>query len=338
MTRVRLAADGPLALLIGAGAAFVTALAVLIARQAPAAFDPFVACETVATTVAARLGSVGILLPSGVLSVVVLAAGLALVHQMWATRRVLARVLGRRRPLSPRLRRLAQAAGIAGRLDLVDDRAAFTFCYGLASPRVCVSSGLARLLSDGELTAVLRHEAHHLRHRDPLKILLGRTAASGLFFLPLAGALRNSFLGAKELCADADATVAGGELPLARALFKLLGAERPRWPAGVLAVGGLSPTEARVRQILEPQTIRPVLPSPADWIVSLALVAGIFGFSVGSAAANQAEAVHTACAPAATITAAPTAGIPGAHVHPSLLSAPPGALECDARCLGYRAD
>lgn len=360
MTQGRWAADGPLALLIGVGAVFALALGFVVARQAPAAVDPFAACETAVTTLAARVGGAGQLLPVAVLGAVLLAAALALVHQLWVTRRVLARVLAGRAPLPARLDDLARAAGIEGRLDLVADATAYVFCYGMLAPRVCLSSALAALLADDELLAVLRHEAHHLRHRDPVKILVGRSVASGLFFLPLAGALRNGYLAAKELCADADATAAGGELPLARALCKLLQADRPSWPAGVLAVGALSPTEARLQQLIDPQVIRPILPSWADWLVSLALVAGIFGFNYGSAMAGQAAAIDTVCAPPVVTgtttgtTTGNTTGYEPVAVPGPLPSMPqsspasfyprrgapalPYALECDARCLDSHTD
>jgi len=326
MNRWRAAADGPLLLLVLIGAAFVAALGTWTRWEIPS-YDPFVACETVATTLVARLGALGGLLPVAVISVVLLAAGLALAHQVWATRRVLAGVLARRRPLDVRLARLARRAGIAGRLDLIDDAAAYTFCYGLARPRVCVSAGLVACLADDELAAVLRHEAHHLRHRDPLKIVVSRSVSSGLFFLPLAGALRNGFLAGKELCADAEACEPEGELALARALYKLLAVERPRWPAGILAVGALSPTEARLRRLLDPRAPRAILPSPAEWLASVALTAGIFGLSHGAVAATQAPPVHVACASPLVRPARESV-----RYEVNVLPAAIPALECDSRC------
>ena len=292
MSRGRLVADGPLAGLCGLAFLVVGGLVVLATRQT-FAYDPFVACATLATTFVARLSSLGFLGPIGLISAMLLAGALALVHQAWATRWVLGEVLGRTRAADDRLTALARRAGLGGRLELVDDDAVYTFCYGFLRPRVCVTSGLASLLADDELAAVLRHEAHHLRHRDPLKMLLGRTVASALFFLPVAGALRNSFLAGKEICADADA---GTDLALARALVKMLRSERPAWPAGVLAIGAFSPTEARLERLIRPEAARLALPSAVDWIVSLALVAGIFGFSVGAAAASQAAPLQEACA------------------------------------------
>lgn len=294
MIRPRWSADGPVALLAVLATALVLGLAALAWRHA-LPYDPFVSCETPETTFLARLGTLGLLLPVGVLAEVVLATLLAVGHQLWVTRRVLHGVFRRRAGLDTRLTRVAALAGLSGKLDLVRDEAVFTFCHGLARPRVCLSSGLVGMLDDAELLAVLRHEAHHLRFHDPVKILLSRALSSGLFFLPLARALHDAYLAAKELTADAAAASGGDDLPLARALVKMLQAQRPAWPAGVLAVGSFSPTEARLQELLDPGSVSLRLPSLTDWLVSAAIVAGIFGFSHGAAAAADVPPVQAEC-------------------------------------------
>ncbi|MCB0215532.1 MAG: M56 family metallopeptidase [Chloroflexi bacterium] len=302
--RYRSRADGPLLALLGLSLAFVIAQGWFVARQT-LPYAPLVACQTWLATWLARLTNLGVLLPAATIAVSLLAALLALCHQVWVTRRVLRRTLAEVQPAGPRLTRIAAEAGLSGRVDRVSDSAAFTFCHGLWRPRVCISDGLVELLDDAELLAVLDHEAHHGRHRDPLKILLGRSLASGLFFLPLAGALRNAYLAGKELSADAAACRRGGDLPLASALLKMLGAERPVWPAGVLAIGAMSPTEARLRQLVERQPSAPSLPGPMDWVVSAAMAAGILGFGQGAALAARVAPIHGACAPATAVVASP---------------------------------
>ncbi len=295
--RLRLA-DLPFALLIGVGLAFAGGLtAILTSSTLPQ--DPLAACATFAATVALRLTTVGLLAPLAILSAVILAAVLSLGHQLWATRRMLRQVLKYSVTPSRAVADAARSAGVAG-LDVVADGGVFVFCWGYIRPRVCLSLGLADLLAPDELAAVLRHEAHHARHRDPLKILLGRAVASGLFFLPVAGALRNGFLAGKEICADKAAQNVDDCMALPRALVKMLHADRPTWPAGVLAIGALTPTEARIYSLLEPDEPHRTLPRAVDWVVTLALTAGIFGFSLGSAAAASEETgVFTYCSPAA---------------------------------------
>jgi hypothetical protein len=85
------------------------------------------------------------------------------------------------------------------------------------------------------------------------------------------------------------------ELPLASALVKLLKADLPSWPAGVLAVGGLSPTERRLEEILIPGSVPVAMPSPRDWAVSAAVVVALFGFGLGSRIAIASEPVAEAC-------------------------------------------
>lgn len=291
----RRAADGPVALLAFVAVVLVAGLVAFVLHHA-LPYGLFAQCETPQATFLARLGTVGILVPAALTAQVCLATALALGHQLWATRRTLAGVLARRVAPDARTARLAGLAGLSGRWDLVADETVYTFCYGLCRPRVCLTTGLARMLDDAELLAVLRHEAHHLRHHDPIKILTSRALSSGLFFLPLAGALHDTYLAAKELCADSDAAPDGNDLPLARALVKMLGACRPAWPAGVLAVGSFSPTEARLQRLIAPEAQRLRLPSSSDWLVSLAIVVAIFGFSFGAVSASAAPPVQLECA------------------------------------------
>jgi Zn-dependent protease with chaperone function len=259
-------------------------------------YSPLVACRTASATLVARAGSIGVLVPIAVGAVVLMATGLSIAHQLWVTHRVMRRVMRGRRPPTRRLRRISTAVGLDNRLDLVSDGSVYTFCHGYLRPRVALSTGMAALLDDAELTAVLEHEAHHVRHYDPLKILASRAMASGLFMLPVAGALRDGYLSGKELAADADAGRRDDGSALASALVKLLRAERPQWPAGVMAVGAISATERRIEGLLVPGTTSIVLPAASQWIVSLALLAGLFGFSFGASAAATSEPVAAACA------------------------------------------
>ncbi len=327
MSRPRLTADGPLWLLGAVAVAFVGVEAGFAARHS-LAHDPFVACETLVTAAAAQLTTFGVLLPLGVLGVVTIAAGLSLSHQLIATSATLRRVLDNRATADERLSRIAQSLGIGDRIDLIEDSTVFTFCHGLLRPRVCVSSGLVDRLTDDELRAVLLHERHHVRYWDPLKILVGRTLASGLFFLPLAGALRRGYSAGKEICADADAAALEEGLPLARALYVMLKAPRPAWPAGVLAIGALTPTEARLRGLLEPERAGRTWPRPLDWIISIALAAGIFGFSYGAAAAAEAEPLVEACLIATAVSPAAPVEVP-ADTEPC--PAGTAEVECTAR-------
>jgi hypothetical protein len=94
------------------------------------------------------------------------------------------------------------------------------FCAGLARPRVYVSSGALAALDREQLLAVVAHERHHARRRDPLRIFIVRTLADALFFLPGLRRLGSRYAALAELAADEAAVRAAGDAaPLASALL-----------------------------------------------------------------------------------------------------------------------
>ena len=232
-------------------------LAGLLAWQAPRlAAGVWLACQGALQLVVGSLPTVGLILPLLLLLASLLAALGSLFRQGWHTQRLVADLAQRRRPLPPRLARVAQELDLAGRLELVEDDGVYTFAQGLWRPRVWISNGLTNLLDDAELRAVLRHERHHLNQRDPLRIVLSRCLAQALFFLPLAPTLRDRYLVAKEIEADV-ASAADDGLAVAAALLKMLrsGASLPagQHDSRLAAIGPLDITRERVDRLLHPE-------------------------------------------------------------------------------------
>jgi len=149
------------------------------------------------------------------------------------------------------------------RAHVIADDAPQAFCIGLLRPRIYVSRAALELLGDDERAAVLAHEAHHARRRDPLRLLVARALAEGLFFLPVVRRLPERYAALAELAADQAATAAaGGRRALASALLAfdehpspaavgiapervehLLG-QRPRWELPTLLLLGALTTIA----------------------------------------------------------------------------------------------
>lgn len=99
------------------------------------------------------------------------------------------------------------------------------FCAGLLHPRVYLSRGAVGALSSAELRAVVAHERHHCRRRDPLRLLAVRALADALFFLPTLKRMTVRYTNLMELAADEAAVEALGERSaLARALLRFGGA------------------------------------------------------------------------------------------------------------------
>jgi Zn-dependent protease with chaperone function len=212
-------------------------------------------------TIAARLSQGGhtalsdgaALLPALLLCALVAFAlglgGRSLVRQLRASRRLARVVRAQAATVSPALARAAARAGLGGRVVLFEAPDAFSFVYGVLSPRVAVSSGLIERASRLELRAVLEHERYHVHNLDPLKIVLVRASSAALFFVPALDSLRARYEAGRELAADRRAVASCGALPLAGALMQMLNAPSFSDLPVAAAVGGADLLDARVAQL-----------------------------------------------------------------------------------------
>ncbi len=238
-------------------------------------------------------------LPALALPLVLLATGVArgtwsVLVQLRETRRLVDQLTWQRIAPPSSLAGMAAELGLERCLVLVDDPAPYTFTEGLARPRVWLSTGLVELLDPAELRAVLAHEQHHLRRHDPLRVLLSRSLAQGLFFLPLAASLRDDYLLGKEIDADA---ASGADESLAAALLKLLrtGSSLPDG-ANLAAIGPVNATAARVQHLLSGRRGRPpgIRYRAPIWI-SAALVLTLLGTAYASTSRAAAPLAGGEC-------------------------------------------
>ena len=197
--------------------------------------------------------SIWVLLPAGAFLVLLAAAGVVAVRslgaQLAASRRLARRVEELWRPCPPQLAAAGTSSGLRSRPRLIEAAEPFSFAYGALRPRVVVSRGLLDSSSPDELEAVLVHERYHVRNLDPLKVVLARALARGLFFLPALRELERRYLAGRELAADQRALSRCGRRPLASALLKAVRA--PSWPelATAAAIGGPELLGIRVAQL-----------------------------------------------------------------------------------------
>jgi beta-lactamase regulating signal transducer with metallopeptidase domain len=180
----------------------------------------------------------------------------SLFRQLLATLSLIRTLLSRRVTVSRRVGAIAASAQLAGRIDVVRDVRPFSFCYWFRRPRICLSTGLIKRLDDAELRAVLLHERYHLRQRDPLRLVIARYFAAGLYVVPVVEELVEYYTVQKEVAADQAAVRAmGGVRELASALFKVL-PDADDVDLGLLVpVGSLSVTEARIDQLIDGRAV-----------------------------------------------------------------------------------
>ncbi len=188
---------------LGLAAAAVVALALkallaVFTFSLPSAHELADACAglvlpdlSLASVAALALGSVAV--------AVLLLAGRSMLGQLRASHRFV-RGLG---PLS--------TPSAPGGARVFQGSAPQAFCAGLLRPRVYVSSGALTTLSREELDAVLAHEAHHARLRDPLRVLFARVLGDALSFLPGVRQLGDRYSALAEVAADQTAVRAAGD-------------------------------------------------------------------------------------------------------------------------------
>jgi len=179
-----------------------------------------------------------------------------------------------------RLRRLPvlERRVVAGHaVTVFRDPRPLAFCAGLVRPSLCVSDAALERLGEGELRAVIEHEAHHARRRDPLRLLAAQTAADAFGFLPPLRGLARSTAALADLAADAAAVAAvGSRGPLASALLALeepapervdhlLGRPLAAVPPGVLA--GAVVAVAALAAVAVCHLVLPVHPGVPAWML-----------------------------------------------------------------------
>jgi Zn-dependent protease with chaperone function len=204
-------------------------------------------------------------------------------RQITASRMLALRVRTLAMALPGELEQAAGAAGLSGRVVLVDCPESFSFAYGALTPRVAVSRALFEGFAANELQAVLEHERYHVRNLDPLKVLVVRALPATFFFLPALGALRTRYVAARELAADRRAVQTCGRKPLVGALMKVV--RGPAWSELEVApaIGGSELLDLRVAQLESGLEPRLAGLTPADTLLSVLgglVFAGVFVASI----------------------------------------------------------
>jgi Zn-dependent protease with chaperone function len=216
-----------LSLVIAAGALGAVGLALVdgasAVRLAPTGSVPrFSVLHQAFTYPSANVAAVVVLVLAALGVLVVSQLTWAAVCEVRAQRRF-ARAIAARRPRT------------YGGVVVVDDDRPQAFCAGIVRPRIYVSTGTLRRLRPDELEAVLAHEEHHRRRRDPLRIAVARMLGHALFFVPVLRRLSDRYCAMAELAADAAAvrTTRGGGATLASALLRFSASSHPRAAVGI---------------------------------------------------------------------------------------------------------
>lgn len=196
-------------------------------------------------------------------------------RKTWAEwRRFAPRVIA----LPKRVREMVASLHLEYRVYVVQNTNLFSFCVGVLSPRVVVSTALVDRLADRELEAVLLHEQTHMQNHDPLKVVIGKTVASMFFFLPIFRELNKNMVSVNELLAD-NRTVRIQEtvVHLREAMKKIL-AFPPVVLSTVPAISNPDSLEVRIRRLVNPNKKPTTLLSSTSIVTTLVFL--VFGLLV----------------------------------------------------------
>ena len=182
------------------------------------------------------------------------------------------------------LRRLAVVDSLeidGATVSLLDDERPQAFCAHPLRPRIYLSTGALIALSDEELRAVLAHERHHQRRRDPLRLLVASALGDALFFLPVLRRLRQRYAELAEIAADDAALGATGDRSILAAALLTFGEQSN----GQLVVG------------IAPERVDHLLGHRARWELPTKLVIGALVTLGGLVAIGAAVASASTGAP-----------------------------------------
>lgn len=172
-------------------------------------------------------------------------------------------------------RRYARRFGLRLRqMTIIREDASVAMTVGFFRPRIVLSTGLLRMLEPAELAAVVTHERHHLRRRDPLALFALSLSRTALWYVPLLGWAEDKYKTAIEVLADRHAIASsnGGAKELGSALLKLLrqgGAKE--MPAASASFADAS-VNVRIRLLLDPHYAPSWRPPVAASLLSFAVL------------------------------------------------------------------
>ncbi len=236
-------------------------------------------------------------IPKSFPNTIILALGTALLLgtlsfliQLWKTQKLAKGLLAKQVKIPRKVKNILVPLGLSNKVYVIKDENLFSFCFGILSPHIIITSHLVNKLNNKELEAVFLHELAHLQSHDPLKILLGKTIASTFFFLPIFSELNNNINTDNEILADKFVTnVQQDTSYLKTALKKILSCEAQVRFATVPAISNPDHLEARIHQLINPALSRSLGISLKSILTSLAFIVVSWFFLQTPVSAFQME-------------------------------------------------
>ena len=201
-------------------------------------------------------------------------------------------------PPSPRL--VASLARVKKRLSYLPTHrfyesaipAAVSSVIGINPARCVLSADLVARLPDGELNALVAHEAHHLHYDTRAAFLVGILSDVFFFLRPVSLLVRHWHEAAERACDDTAAGVTGDSLIVASALLRVSGAPIPLQAALPFAEPGGVPR--RVERLLHHAQTAHTPPNETPWQARVGWLSAIVFALIGAGLLVSSEAACVA--------------------------------------------
>lgn len=121
--------------------------------------------------------------------------------------------------------RLAVKHNLSEKIRIFVTEKPMAFCLGFINPRIYLSSGLVKIMTNRELETIILHEKYHLLKKDNLLLVATDFIRSFFLPLPILTGIIDKFMDNREISADRYAASYAKKQTIADAFKKLLNFE-----------------------------------------------------------------------------------------------------------------
>ncbi|PFA86225.1 M56 family metallopeptidase [Bacillus cereus] len=156
------------------------------------------------------------------------------------------------------------------------------FTIGLVHPKIVISEGVFQTFTEEEIDAIILHEEHHKKNKDPLKLFLFTLLAEGMIYVPVLKGMLQRYQTYQELSADKYAIQQmHSSVELGSALLKLIKIKTASNPC-ITSAFAKTAINLRMGQVINPESINLNIPLHTNsvlttiglFLISLVLIVG----------------------------------------------------------------
>lgn len=144
--------------------------------------------------------------------------------------------------------KLTKKFHLTEKVEVITNHNPLAMCFGIFNPKIYLSTKLLEIVTNKELEVILRHERHHLEHKDNLTMFFAQIIQTTFPFIPVLSDLVKNFRVEREIVADEYASQEGHCAFVVSSLKKLL-AHPQKTYAFIASLASADTLEARIKAL-----------------------------------------------------------------------------------------